>query len=387
MKNNKATIVPLTARVTLIIPDNVEKQIQHLHKLVGSIEWSGILVYKKVSGDFNTLKELVFRAEGIYPMNIGSHSYTEFDYGSAIVDLYDLFEDNLDEMKTGLIHSHHTMGTFFSGTDLDELTENAKQNNFYLSLVVNFQGPYTAKVAIPSVTVIKKEFKVINETGQDIIWKISSEQEDVLTLDVDIVQEQVYCQEAWFSLQANKIHESYLESKKAKPYSTSNTKPYKDRQWTNPNNGGNDSYSKKLPPAPSYNPKQLKTPWYEDEYAEYTTLAPYIKAALRVCNGILDIKGNGLTAAVRILSSRKGSDELTEHEGIEVYTKIHSVLRQEILLDEAKADSPVFLLSMILECIEDAELAGNVPNAGLLFDLKLAIETYEHEERELSRQV
>lgn len=62
-------------------------------------------------------------------------------------------------MLTNLIHSHHNMTCFFSGTDMSELHDNAPNHNYYLSLIVNYKedtgNNWCAKVAY--VTEEKKE--------------------------------------------------------------------------------------------------------------------------------------------------------------------------------------------------------------------------------------
>ena len=56
----------------VIIPIELKKQIDYLHKKVGSFEWSGVLVYKHESGNIEELNNLVFKAIGFYLMDIGS---------------------------------------------------------------------------------------------------------------------------------------------------------------------------------------------------------------------------------------------------------------------------------------------------------------------------
>ena len=60
--------------------------------------------------------------------------------------MYDMWEDAL-EMQVGLIHTHHTMSAFFSGTDDSELHDNVAKHNYYLSLIVSQTSEYCAKVA------------------------------------------------------------------------------------------------------------------------------------------------------------------------------------------------------------------------------------------------
>ena len=119
----------------IIIPEKIQKYIDTLHKYVGATEWSGILFYKLTKGNIKKFKDLEFTVQFIYPMNIGSSAYTEFDYNSQVMNAYDLQED-LIECSSSLIHSHHNMSAFFSGTDTDELLSNASNFNYYISLLI-----------------------------------------------------------------------------------------------------------------------------------------------------------------------------------------------------------------------------------------------------------
>lgn len=89
----------------IIIPQKIEDIINYLHKTVGSIEWSGILFYKHTKGNINKLKDLEFTIDFIYPMNIGSSAYTEFDYNSEVMQAYDISEGLID-CSTGMLHTH-----------------------------------------------------------------------------------------------------------------------------------------------------------------------------------------------------------------------------------------------------------------------------------------
>lgn len=98
---------------TLKITKNLQQIIDRLHYKIGATEWSGILFYKLISGDIKDLKNLVFEADFLYPMNIGSSAYTEFDYNSEVINAYDVFESGI-EQSTGLVHSHHNMSKLFA---------------------------------------------------------------------------------------------------------------------------------------------------------------------------------------------------------------------------------------------------------------------------------
>lgn len=151
--NSKRVFKELEAnfKVPLVLSERVLSEINYLHSSIGPTEWSGILVFSETKGSIDDLENLELRAEGIYPMDIGSSSYTEFDYDASIIDVYDHFDilsgDSMTK-RIGTIHTHHTMDTFFSGTDKGELHTNADKHLYYLSLIVNFSGKYKAKIAI-----------------------------------------------------------------------------------------------------------------------------------------------------------------------------------------------------------------------------------------------
>lgn len=170
----------------LIIPQNVQDIIDKLHKKVGSVEWSGPLFYKITKGDFKKLKDLEFTALFIYPMDIGSHTYTEFAYNEKILPAYDLCEEAL-EAHRGLVHSHAGMSCFFSSTDTTELTTNASRYNFYLSLIVNFDGKYVCKIAFPSKAKSNNEYTIKDPNGKSLTFQ-NKKEEDVIIISDLIVE-------------------------------------------------------------------------------------------------------------------------------------------------------------------------------------------------------
>ena len=55
-------------------------------------------------------------------------------------------ENNLVGAQTGLIHSHHSMATFFSRTDTSTLQSEGNEQNNFVSLIVNNAGKYSAAI-------------------------------------------------------------------------------------------------------------------------------------------------------------------------------------------------------------------------------------------------
>ena len=149
----------------LIISPQLEEQINLFHAIAGDTEWSGILLYVIKEGDISKPESLVIEAKGIFPMDIGTASYTEYDYDEKTLDMYDLYPNALEEeWRLGHIHTHHSMRAFFSGTDLQELRDNIDNHAYYLSLIVNFEKKYCAKLCIKGEREVK-ESSILKYTG------------------------------------------------------------------------------------------------------------------------------------------------------------------------------------------------------------------------------
>jgi proteasome lid subunit RPN8/RPN11 len=141
--------VPLKGKGTLKIDSDLLAIIAMNHYQHKNVEWSGFLFYKIESGDITDPDNLVIVAEGMFIQDIGSGAYTDFTMDSEkILDMVNNYPD-YENSRIGLIHTHHNMSCFFSGTDMDELHDNAANHIMYLSLIVNVAGPWCAKIAIP----------------------------------------------------------------------------------------------------------------------------------------------------------------------------------------------------------------------------------------------
>ena len=133
----------MSTSYNMIIPEGVEKKIRFMCNKIWDTEWSGVLFYNVV-GNFedNTLE---IQCVDIYPMDIGSSTYTEFDVNPDIISYMAENPDLLD-CKLGLIHSHNNMKTFFSGTDLNTLQSEGDDKLHFVSLIVNNEGVYSAAI-------------------------------------------------------------------------------------------------------------------------------------------------------------------------------------------------------------------------------------------------
>lgn len=142
----------LTNKPTLIITDRVMKQIDYLHKKVGNNEWSGELITRE-EGTINDLDGWKVICEDIFLADIGTGAFTgyEVDKGGFktvdIVEMYEQFPGLLDgSLKNHHLHSHHSMGVFFSGTDWSQLNDRSLISNYFIMLIVNIAGGAIAKV-------------------------------------------------------------------------------------------------------------------------------------------------------------------------------------------------------------------------------------------------
>ncbi len=145
------------------MPIEVFHQIQYLCKNIPKVEWSGALFYT-TEGSIDKPGTFKITLKTILPLDMGSQAYTEYKLDDRFMDF---IEEDFEERctwKLGHIHSHNTMGVFFSGTDMAELNDNAPAHNFYLSLIVNNYMDFIAKVAF--IGEAKKDIKQVPYTAK-----------------------------------------------------------------------------------------------------------------------------------------------------------------------------------------------------------------------------
>lgn len=206
--------VTLQGKGKIIISKHLQDQIDYLHRKVGSIEWCGILFFRKIEGEINNPESLVFEANDIYPMNIGSETFTSSEIEAEdVVNMYELIPDAY-ESRQGLIHTHHTMATFFSGTDMSELHDNAPLHNYYLSLIVNFDGKYSARIAY--IGTIKNLNTFTFKDSTDVEQSVETETEKKVLVMVDLDIEKAAFQEVvpeYFQARYEALEQQHKESK------------------------------------------------------------------------------------------------------------------------------------------------------------------------------
>lgn len=183
-------VIELKGKGKLIIPENVQKRIDMLHAQIGNIEWCGFITYDKEAGTINEPSTYVARVKDIYPMNIGSHSYTETNNTAAEILKMDERIPSYFGSRSGYCHTHHNMSAFFSGTDKQELHDNVDKymgDSYYLSVIFAKDLDYKAKI-VKLVNVPKNEAEYEEEGG--LKHKINFNPEQVMiSFDLDVVIE------------------------------------------------------------------------------------------------------------------------------------------------------------------------------------------------------
>jgi len=122
----------------------VNNKVKYLLNRFKTTEWSGPAWYQIIETEKNGFPKV---ASLVYfkPIHLGHGTETELDgdkMGKLLPKVYKRFPD-LKDCYLGLIHSHHNMGAFLSGTDKDTAREQAQGDGIFFSTVVaSASDPY-----------------------------------------------------------------------------------------------------------------------------------------------------------------------------------------------------------------------------------------------------
>lgn len=126
----------------IIIGDKLEGKIRFLCNKFPATEWSGILFWD-IKGTFEE-NNIVISAKDFLLMDIGDATTTAFEMTPQVMSY--MIDNNLVGSFIGLMHSHHSMTTFFSATDTNTLLAEGQNSNHFVSLIVNNAGTYSAAI-------------------------------------------------------------------------------------------------------------------------------------------------------------------------------------------------------------------------------------------------
>lgn len=142
-------------------------KITQLCNLVNETEWSALLFFK-AEGHPIQPETLECTLVDLFLQDIGTPGYTAFKNDpNTMMDLFESKPELMD-CRMGIIHSHHNMSTFYSGTDMDELFDNSNGIDFYLSVVVNNRAEWVARVIYQ-----------LEEIQSKISWRQDGEKKEI----------------------------------------------------------------------------------------------------------------------------------------------------------------------------------------------------------------
>lgn len=206
-------------KFNLILTEGLMRKINYLCEEIPNNEWSGIVFYTP-NGSITNIPNLTLTAFDVYPLDIGTSTYTEFEYTPDLTGYMASNPDLLDA-QMGLIHSHNHMNTFFSGTDTATLREQAPLYKTFLSVIVNNRLEIDAALAVEShMTTTKRDMT----TFQDFNYKETSmvDTEDTvitktvaLRFDANITKEYDRWKEEGFAGIVNKLKKDVTKHSKS----------------------------------------------------------------------------------------------------------------------------------------------------------------------------
>ena len=140
---NLPPLVKKSSTYKLFVPAKVEGKIRYLQNKFPSTERSGVL-FISYKGNFED-NNLEITCQDIYPMDLGNSTFTSYNMNEDVA-AYMAENIELFDCDCQLVHSHHGMQTFFSGTDLSTLRSEGNDKNCFVSLIVNNEGTYVAAI-------------------------------------------------------------------------------------------------------------------------------------------------------------------------------------------------------------------------------------------------
>lgn len=185
--------------IKLTVTEGLINKIRYICGEFPTKEWSGVLFYD-IKGSLKKPNLIEIKAFDFYPLDLGSASYTEFEYSPDFA-AYIARNPLLMDHQMGLIHSHNNMSVFFSGTDTATLQEQAPLYKKFLSVIVNNRLDIVAKLAVYTESDIINNTEIISTTNyQDIDYtnkKINNsskitktfKEKEVWVYDCDIIKE------------------------------------------------------------------------------------------------------------------------------------------------------------------------------------------------------
>jgi hypothetical protein len=170
------------------IPSNIFGNFYLLHTKFKNLEWSGWIFYNTV-GSLENPDTMCINITDFILLDIGSGAFTSIEpTGEQIANIY-IDRPHLMGMQYGILHTHHSMSLFFSGTDTDTLLNCANQFDFLLSVIVNHKDHPIAKISQAGEIEALETFKYKFKGSQVYKEPVKVNKEVVLVWDCKVVIE------------------------------------------------------------------------------------------------------------------------------------------------------------------------------------------------------
>jgi hypothetical protein len=247
----------LKEKAKLSISEKVLDKIKYLCDKYRSVEWSGIIwmdiegIDKGVIEDASQIK---IRVTDFTLFDIGTGAYTEFSIEPEIImPIYEKYPDYMTK-KYGCMHSHNTMGVFFSGTDTSTLLEQAFIHNFFVSLIVNNRLDKIAKISFQGEREVTET--LYNRIGKVMLpYNVKNKEEVVYVVDCDVEYEGTVTQDAELVSQIEMVEKLEVKRRAAKFTPTAGVRTHYGKVWSDDDFGG--AYNRHYP-APTHKQQKFK---------------------------------------------------------------------------------------------------------------------------------
>lgn len=287
MENQKIQLIKRQESFKLTVTKELEEKIRFLCRQLPHNEWSGTLFYT-IEGSFKDANIHVL-CKDFFLQDVGESTYTEFKNDVELASY--MANHELWDCYTGIMHSHNAMPAFFSGTDLETLRVEGRDNNHLVSLIVNNAGTYTAAITRKVKTVSKGESVIEYNTfnnekvdGEVSPFEFSNEYVEYYMFDVTVEKVPEY-QKSELELRLEEVRNS---SKSYINYSKHPLSVSKNNTYTDSISKVNDIYTPKTDYSYTYRNNKEKQEGYlfsdkemqemkADTDKEYAALDPTIQ--------------------------------------------------------------------------------------------------------------
>lgn len=169
--------------IIVVVDKNFDDKVKYLCSQISKVEWGGIIFFS-TEGSIKDPSNLKIHLKELLPMDKGTGGATKTTSDARIVEFLEKDPSRLDLLR-GEIHSHHSMGVFFSSVDNADAIRNTDFFNYYLSIVVDNFGGYLGKIYYKAKSdKLLVELKARDEEGNKFITSTKEVQtEDVFKFD------------------------------------------------------------------------------------------------------------------------------------------------------------------------------------------------------------